>query len=97
MDHVAGIHSGTSRDGDLAAMDNGKIDKSQISAWVAPRIVTISNDKVASFAAAAPDRLMGVGSVVIAKPMHAIREIRHCIQELGFKAPFTIDTHKTVH
>ena len=46
----------------------------------------ISNDEVASFVARAPDRLMGVGSVDISKPMAAVREVRRCIRELGFKA-----------
>lgn len=70
----------------VASMDQAKIDKSLISAWVAPRNVMISNDEVASFVAQAPNRLLGVGSVDISKPMAAVREIRRCVQELGFKA-----------
>jgi len=70
----------------LGMMDRGGVDLSLISAWVAPRNVMISNDEVASFVAEAPDRLVGVGSVDIAKPMEAVREIRRCVKELGFKA-----------
>lgn len=70
----------------LAAMDRGGIDRSLISAWVAPRNVMISNDEVAAFVAEAPERLIGVGSVDISKPMQAVREIRRCVNELGFKA-----------
>lgn len=70
----------------LGMMDQGKIDKSLISAWVAPRNVMISNDEVASFVAEAPDRLLGVGSVDISKPITAVREIRRCVEQLGFKA-----------
>lgn len=70
----------------LAAMDQARVTKSLISAWVAPRNVMISNDEVASFVAQAPDRLVGVGSVDISKPMAAVREVRRCVQELGFKA-----------
>ena len=70
----------------LAMMDQGGVDRSLISAWVAPRNVMISNDEVAGFVAKAPDRLVGVGSVDISKPMEAVREIRRCINELGFKA-----------
>lgn len=70
----------------VAAMDQAKIDKSLISAWFAPRNVMISNDEVAGFVAQAPDRLIGVGSVDISKPMAAVREVRRCIQDLGFKA-----------
>jgi uncharacterized protein len=70
----------------LAMMDAGKVSRSLISAWVAPRNVMISNDEVASFVAQAPDRLIGVGSVDISKPMQAVKEIRRCVDELGFKA-----------
>ncbi len=62
----------------LAMMGQGKVDKCLISAWVAPRNVMISNDEVAGFVAEALDRLLGVGSVDISKPMQAAREIRRC-------------------
>ncbi len=70
----------------LAAMDQARIDKALISAWVAPHRVMISNDEVAGFVAEAPTRLIGVGSVNIARPMEAVREIRRCVRDLGFKA-----------
>lgn len=70
----------------VALMDRGGVDRMLISAWVAPRNVMISNDEVAGFVAEAPDRLVGVGSVDISRPMDAIREVRRCVRELGFKA-----------
>lgn len=70
----------------VAAMDRAGVDRMLISAWVAPRNVMISNDEVASFVAEAPDRLVGVGSVDISRPMEAVREVRRCVRELGFKA-----------
>lgn len=70
----------------LAGMDAGGVSRTLISAWYAPRNVMISNDEVAGFVAEAPERLVGVGSVDISKPMQAVREIRRCVQELGFKA-----------
>ncbi|MCH2158448.1 MAG: amidohydrolase family protein [Oleiphilaceae bacterium] len=70
----------------VAMMDQAKVDKSLICAWYAPRNVMISNDEVAGFVADAPDRFIGVGSVDISKPMEAVREIRRCVNELGFKA-----------
>jgi predicted TIM-barrel fold metal-dependent hydrolase len=70
----------------LAAMDKGSVDRMLVSAWVAPRNVMISNDEVASFVAEASGRLIGVGSVDISQPMEAIREVRRCVRELGFKA-----------
>jgi hypothetical protein len=51
-----------------------------------PRGDLISNDEVAAFVRAAPDRFVGVGSVDIARPREAVRELRRCVRELGFKA-----------
>lgn len=70
----------------ITAMDQGGVDKALISAWLAPRRVLISNDEVAGFLAQAPERLVGVGSVDISRPMEAVREVRRCVTELGFKA-----------
>jgi predicted TIM-barrel fold metal-dependent hydrolase len=67
-------------------MDKGGVDRMLISAWVAPRNVMISNDEVATFVADAPNRLIGVGSVDISRPMAAVREVRRCVRELKFKA-----------
>lgn len=67
-------------------MDQAGVTQSLISAWVAPRNVMISNDEVAGFVAQAPDRLVGVGSVDISRPMVAVREVRRCVEQLGFKA-----------
>lgn len=69
----------------IQAMDAANVSKTLISAWVGPRGAMISNDEVASFVAEFPDRLIGVGSVDISKPMRAVAEIRRCVNELGFK------------
>lgn len=70
----------------IAIMDEANIDKSLTCAWQAPHRDMISNDEVASFVAEYPDRLVGVGSIDISKPMEAVREVRRCVEELGFKA-----------
>jgi predicted TIM-barrel fold metal-dependent hydrolase len=70
----------------VAAMDAANVSQALISAWVAPNKVMISNDEVYEFVAEAPDRLVGVGSVDISKPMQAVAEVRRCATELGFKA-----------
>lgn len=67
------------------AMDQGGVDRSLISAWCGPQGDLVSNDEVAAFVREAPERLAGIGSVNIAKPMEAVREIRRCVKELGFK------------
>ena len=70
----------------LAAMDEGGVRLSLISAWEGPRGPLISNDEVATFVREAPERLVGVGSVDISRPREAVREVRRCVRELGFKA-----------
>ncbi|MEM7276085.1 MAG: amidohydrolase family protein [Actinomycetota bacterium] len=70
----------------IDVMDQAGVDKTLISAWYAPHRVMISNDEVAGFVSEAPDRLVGVGSVDISRPMAAVREIRRCVEELGFVA-----------
>ncbi len=67
------------------AMDQAGVGKSLISAWCGPHGDLISNDEVAAFVNEAPDRLVGIGSVNIARPMEAVREIRRCVKELGFR------------
>lgn len=70
----------------LASMDGGSVDRALISAWQGPGWDLITNDEVAGFVAEAPGRLVGVGSVDISRPMDAVREIRRCVETLGFKA-----------
>jgi len=81
-EHAAEIPVSTT----VSAMDAGGVSKALISAWYAPKNVMISNDEVASFVEQAEDRLVGVGSVDISRPMQAVAEIRRCVRELGFKA-----------
>lgn len=68
----------------IEAMDAGGVSTALISAWVAPHETMISNDEVAGFVNEYPDRLAGVGSVDIGKPMQAVAEIRRCA-ERGFR------------
>jgi len=70
----------------LAAMDQAGIDRALICAWSAPYRTLISNDEVAGFVAEAPERLIGVGAVDLRRPMDAVREVRRCVEQLGFKA-----------
>ncbi|MEQ8264187.1 amidohydrolase family protein [Pseudohaliea sp.] len=70
----------------VAAMDEAGIDRMMISAWQAPARDLISNDEVAGFVEQASGRFSGVGSVDISRPVAAVREIRRCVSELGFKA-----------
>lgn len=70
----------------IQMMDEANVSSSLVSAWVAPRNVMKSNDEVFEFVQEYPDRLVGVGSVDISKPVQAVAEIRRCVGQLGFQA-----------
>ncbi len=70
----------------IGEMDEAGVSVSLITAWAAPQRMLISNDEVAAFVHQSGGRLIGVGSVDISKPVTAIREVRRCVRELGFKA-----------
>jgi uncharacterized protein len=72
-------------DATVAAMDAAGVEFGLLSAWHAPSGPLIGNDQVAEFVAAHPDRFAGVAAVNLAKPMEAVRELRRCVTELGFK------------
>jgi uncharacterized protein len=69
----------------MAAMDAGGIDYGLLSAWHAPDGALISNDEVAAFVQQHPDRLGGLAAVDLRQPVRAVRELRRCVTELGFK------------
>lgn len=69
----------------IQSMDEAGVSKSLISAWVGPRNTMISNDEVHGFIQDYPERLVGIGSVDISKPMQAVAEVKRCVNDLGFK------------
>ena len=70
----------------IGAMDAAGVDRGLLSAWWGPSGPIISNDEVAEIVERHPDRFVGVGSVDISKPMKAVREVRRCVEDLGFCA-----------
>jgi hypothetical protein len=70
----------------LHAMDEGKVQVGLASAWWAPQGELIPNDLVAELCRRYPERFQGVASVNLAKPREAVRELRRCVKELGFRA-----------
>jgi uncharacterized protein len=69
----------------IAAMDYGKVDKAVMCAWHGPEGALIPNETVAEYLTRYPDRFIGLASVNLYKPMEAVRELRHCVKDLGFK------------
>jgi uncharacterized protein len=70
----------------IAALDHAEVGFGLLSAWHAPREgALISNDEVAAWVSQHPDRFAGLAAVDLDKPMQAVRELRRCVTELGFK------------
>lgn len=70
----------------VAAMDRAQVDFGLLSAWRGPhRQDLVCNDEVAAWVAERPDRFAGLATVDLARPMDAVRELRRCVTELGFR------------
>jgi uncharacterized protein len=69
----------------VGAMDDGGVGIGLMSAWWGPHGPLISNEEVASFVRQYPARFVGVASVDLYRPRDAIRELRRCVRELGFR------------
>ncbi|MGA2333059.1 MAG: amidohydrolase family protein [Syntrophales bacterium] len=69
----------------IDAMDKGGIAKGLLCAWWGPQGPLISNDEVASIVRKHPDRFIGIASVNLYRPMEAIRELRRCVTDYGFR------------
>ena len=70
----------------VTAMGDAGIDFGLLSAWSAPhQPALISNDEVAGWVDAHPTRFAGLAAVDLNRPMDAVRELRRCVTELGFK------------
>ncbi len=70
----------------IAAMDQAGVQLGLLCAWWGPRGPITSNDEVAQHVEKYPDRFVGVAAVDLYRPIDAIRELRRCVRELGFKA-----------
>jgi uncharacterized protein len=69
----------------VQAMDAAGVDFGLLTAWHGPREGSmISNEEVAGWVAARPDRFAGLAAVDLDRPMEAVRELRRCVQEHGF-------------
>jgi uncharacterized protein len=68
----------------VALMDAAGVDRLLLSAWHRPGGWVISNDDVAEFTRAHPDRFAGLASADLADPVGAVRELHRAVEELGF-------------
>src|SRR5438874_8397184 len=70
----------------IGAMDGAGVRVGLLCAWWGPQGPLIGNDEVAACVRRYPDRLVGVASVDLHRPLDAVRELRRCVRELGFRA-----------
>lgn len=70
----------------IGALDAAEVDRALVCAWWGPQGPILANDEVAALVRAHPDRLVGVASVDLSRPMEAVRELRRCVRDLGLRA-----------
>jgi hypothetical protein len=70
----------------IGLMDQAQVSRGLICAWWGPAGPLISNEEVAAYVKQCPDRLSGVASVDLYRPMEAVRELRRLVKGQGFKA-----------
>jgi predicted TIM-barrel fold metal-dependent hydrolase len=69
----------------VETMDQAGVGVGLLAAWWGPQGPLIDNDEVASFVREHPGRLLGIASVNLHRPMEAVRELRRCVRQLGFR------------
>ncbi|WP_085594939.1 MULTISPECIES: amidohydrolase family protein [unclassified Pseudomonas] len=70
----------------VALMDQAGVEKLMLSAWCRPEGWVFSNDEVAAYTRAFPERFVGVATVDLSRPMAALAELDRAVGELGCKA-----------
>ena len=69
----------------VETMDQAGVGIGLLAAWWGPKGALIDDDEVASFVSEHPDRLLGLASVDLHRPMEAVRELRRCVRQYGFR------------
>lgn len=69
----------------FAALDGAPVRHALLSAWWGPGGPILGNDEVAALVAARPDRVTGIASVDLLRPMDAVRELRRAVRHLGLR------------
>ncbi len=69
----------------VEAMDAAGVEFGLLSAWHGPDGPLIANDEVAAWVEEHPDRFAAIAAVDLRRPMEAVRELRRCVSDLGFK------------
>ncbi|MEX2111612.1 MAG: amidohydrolase family protein [Pirellulales bacterium] len=67
-------------------MDAAGVARLLLCAWCRPGQWIATNDQIAVYTRAYPERFIGVATVDLEKPVAAVRELDRAVRELGFKA-----------
>ncbi|MEN5092068.1 amidohydrolase family protein [Pseudomonas protegens] len=67
-------------------MDQAGVETLMLSAWCRPEGWVFSNDEIAAYTRAFPERFVGVATVDLSRPVAAVAELDRAVNELGFKA-----------
>ena len=70
----------------VAAMDEAGVNQGLLCAWRGPEGTLIENRDVAAAIERFPERFAGVAAVDLSNPVDAIRELRRCVRDFGFRA-----------
>ena len=77
----------------ISAMDRANVGKGLICSWQNQHEVLISNEEVAEMINQFPDRLVGIASAPMHRPVRAVREIRNYVKNYGFKGLRIVQWH----
>ena len=70
----------------VGCMDAAGVEVGMLCAWWGPGGPLITNDEVAALVERWPHRFVGVAAVDLSRPVEAVRELRRCVRDLGFRA-----------
>ncbi|MCH7908583.1 MAG: amidohydrolase [Candidatus Hydrogenedentes bacterium] len=82
----AWLPSDLDADGIVKMMDAACVDKLMLCAWCRPGQWLVTNDDIAEYVNAYPDRFVGVAAVDLDDPVAAVHELDRAVNELGFRA-----------
>lgn len=77
----------------IAMMDHANVKKGLICSWQNQDGDLISNSEVAEFVSRYPDKLVGIASAPIHKPVQALKELRNYVKNYGFKGLRIVQWH----
>lgn len=69
----------------VQAMRSAGVGKALLAAWHGPGGALISNEEVLAVSTRHPDLFAGIAAVDLRDPVEAVRTLRRCVREYGFK------------